>query len=68
MKKSGILLLGLLILALMGVVIVEPSWLMLYLVRPVARLLWLIYHTILAVDQAVWWEFSPWAGYSFCCG
>ncbi len=55
MKKSGILLLGLLILALMGVVIVEPSWLMLYLVRPVARLLWLIYHTILAVDQAVWW-------------
>lgn len=55
MKNWRKVLLLLIILVLAGVVIIRPALLLLYVVQPIARVLWLIYRMVLMVDQVVYW-------------
>jgi hypothetical protein len=43
------------ILILVGLVIFRPELVMVYVVQPLARVLWLIYRMVLMIDQVVYW-------------
>lgn len=55
MKNWQKILLSLMIIATLSLLIINPALLVMYVVQPVARVLWLIYGLILMIDQVVYW-------------
>jgi len=55
MKNWQKALFFILVLILLGIVIIRPELIIVSVVQPIAKVLWLIYRTVLMIDQVVYW-------------